>query len=758
MAVYYVDVNGNDGADGSAGSPFRSISRALDSNLAPGDEIVVRAGTYDESLNINRGGSAAGDVTLRAEVPGTVLIEPSSGWNAISVNANYVTIEGFEIANAAGDGIEADNVHHITVRDNVLHGNGESGIQFNYSDFITVEGNETYGNAASGWYSGISIYQNRNITGDTSTDGFRTIVRNNVSYDNVTYGGAHTDGNGIIIDDFQSTQASGFPNYTFATLVEGNVAYGNGGKGIQVVWSDNVTVRGNTAYHNNVDQANDGTWRGEISNSQSSDNTFVNNIMVADPGINSDNRAVDNTSYGGYSNDNVVWQNNLMFNGSIGQVSARTDGGNPAPSTADGNLYGVDPEFVDPANGNFNLAAGSPAIDSGTGAFGLFSTDVDGDGRTNGTVDIGAQEAGSTAAAAPAPSQPAPAPTPEPAPAPEPVFEPAPAPAPADNTAPEAKTDIGFETSPDSPLILRQADLVANDTDADGDTITISSIVSTKNGEASITEDGDILFTSDGGARATVVYRVTDGNGGFDTARARIKVDEDATPAPVTESAAIEAPAPVLLGLPASTTESGEVTAPLIPTTYQSILTDMGQPFDVALNDTSAVELGMRFCVETAGEIDGFRVWRGEANDAEMPATLWDGNGNAIATATFVDTVDGGWQEVMLDTPIAVEAGQSYTVSYQAPQGTYAYSQGFFDQTISSGALHVEADAGVFDYGLTNAAPTESYNQSNYWIDVLFDAAPDVDSFTFQTEVALDTFSSGALLIPEPGVPMDWFA
>ncbi|MGO8506040.1 choice-of-anchor Q domain-containing protein [Rhizobium leguminosarum] len=397
MTTYYVATTGSNGGNGSTSSPFRTIGEAMSANLRPGDEVVVKAGTYNEAISIDKDGSAAADITLRSEVPGGALIRPPAGsWNAISVNANYVTIDGFDIGGAKGDGIEANNVHHISVLNNKVHGSGESGIQFNWSDFIRIEGNETYNNASTGWFSGISIYQNRNITGDTSTDGYRTIVRDNISHDNVTKSGAHTDGNGIIIDDFQSTQTSGHPNYTFKTLVDNNLVYENGGKGIQVTWSDSVTVKNNTAYHNNQDPQNSGTWRGELSNSASSNNTWVNNVAVADPSLNKNNTAIDNTSTDGYTNNNVVWANNITYNGTAGQASVKTDGGNAMPSAANGNKLGIDPKFAGAASDNFHLGSGSAAIDSGTAKYGVGSVDLDGHARVVGTVDMGAYESGSS--------------------------------------------------------------------------------------------------------------------------------------------------------------------------------------------------------------------------------------------------------------------------------------------------------------------------------------------------------------------------
>ncbi len=370
MTTYYVSATGSANGTGSQSSPFTTISQALDANLKPGDTIMVEPGTYNEVLNINTGGSAAGNITVESAVPGGALIRPPAGsFNAISINASYVTVEGFDVKGGSGAGIAGTSVAHVSVLNNVVHDSGQSGISFVHSDFETIEGNTTYNNASTGYYSGISVWENQNVTGDTTTTGYRTIIANNTSYDNVTKTGTHSDGNGIIVDDFQATQNSSLPAYNYPTLVQGNTVYGNGGKGIQVYDSNNVTVANNTAYHNNTDPLNTGTWRGEISNSGGNNNTFVNNIAVADPSVNSNNTAISNTSTGG-ANQNVVWADNITYNGAAGQASVNNDGGNSVPTAANGNMIGVNPEFVQ-AGSDFHLQSSSPAVNAGATGYGL---------------------------------------------------------------------------------------------------------------------------------------------------------------------------------------------------------------------------------------------------------------------------------------------------------------------------------------------------------------------------------------------------
>jgi parallel beta-helix repeat protein len=385
MTTYYVSTNGSDGDSGSASSPWRTISRAMKADLESGDEVVVRSGTYKESVTISQDG-----LTLRSEVRGGAKIDvPSDGSMGINVNANYVKVDGFEVFGSDRSGIGGSRVHHVEVTNNESHDNETAGIYFRQSEFITIEDNVVYENARSGPSSGISVHNAQNITGDTSTKGFRFIIRDNVSYDNVAKNGPRTDANGIIIDDFRTTKNPDLNEYRFATLVENNVVYNNGGKGIQVVWSDYVTVRNNTAWHNSTDQKSDSTWRAELSNTQSSYNTWINNIAVANPKLDKHNVAISSISTGDYKNKEVVWHNNLTFNGNSGDDSVRANGSNSFPTSANGNKLGVNPDFVN-APFNFKLESGSPAIDGGTHRFGTGQAPLDG----KGTIDIGAFQFG----------------------------------------------------------------------------------------------------------------------------------------------------------------------------------------------------------------------------------------------------------------------------------------------------------------------------------------------------------------------------
>ncbi|MCU0791042.1 MAG: right-handed parallel beta-helix repeat-containing protein, partial [Nitratireductor sp.] len=288
---------------------------------------------------------------------------------------------------------------HITVRNNVCHDCAGSGISLAYGDFYLIEGNVCFNNASTNEYqgSGISIYAPRAVEGPP---GIRNTVRGNICHDNMAIrlpgDVPHSDGNGIIIDDLRNSQ-SGHPagTYRFYTLVENNLAYRNGGKGVHVFLSENVAVRNNTCCYNNRDPKNPATWRGELSNVDSSNVVWVNNIAVADPAANRANAAILDAS-AKFRNIGVSWISNLTYDGRAGNRSIIKD---PAAPKLDGrgNLLGVDPQFLgasaDAARPDFRLQAGSPAINSGTAEFGVPNVDLSGGPRIHGKrPDIGAFE------------------------------------------------------------------------------------------------------------------------------------------------------------------------------------------------------------------------------------------------------------------------------------------------------------------------------------------------------------------------------
>ncbi len=130
-SVVYVATDGDDATgDGTMGSPWASITQALD-NVSDGATILVRPGTYTGRIRM-RGTFAAG-VVVRSEVPymarlrndDTVMTFYTAG-----AGCEGITLEGFDIAHSgpgAGalvvhiDGDGDNSVSRITLRNNVLH-------------------------------------------------------------------------------------------------------------------------------------------------------------------------------------------------------------------------------------------------------------------------------------------------------------------------------------------------------------------------------------------------------------------------------------------------------------------------------------------------------------------------------------------------------------------------------------------------------------------------------------------------------------
>ena len=87
---------------------------------------------------------------------------------------------------------------------------------------------------------------------------------------------------------------------------------------------------------------------------------------------------------------------------------------------------------------------------------------------------------------------------------------------------------------------------------------------------------------------------------------------------------------------------------------------------------------------------------------------------------TFTNESTEGWQQANFSTPIAVTAGTTYVASYFAPNGDYAFTAEGLASAVTNGPLTALAGGGVYAYGSSTTFPTDTYEDSNLWVDVVF--------------------------------------
>jgi hypothetical protein len=141
-------------------------------------------------------------------------------------------------------------------------------------------------------------------------------------------------------------------------------------------------------------------------------------------------------------------------------------------------------------------------------------------------------------------------------------------------------------------------------------------------------------------------------------------------------------------------------------------------PGDVSDPDSNSVELGVKFTSNVSGTVSAIRFYKGPNNVGPHTVNLWSPNGRRLATAVSTTETSSGWQTVAI-TPIQITAGRTYIASYHSP-GHYADDTNYFAQAYSNGILHAPAGAGVYRYGTSSAFPTLVWNNSNYWVDIVF--------------------------------------
>jgi hypothetical protein len=170
---------------------------------------------------------------------------------------------------------------------------------------------------------------------------------------------------------------------------------------------------------------------------------------------------------------------------------------------------------------------------------------------------------------------------------------------------------------------------------------------------------------------------------------------------------------------------------PVTPTPVTSsgcpctIFTSGSTPATAAQNDSSSVEVGVKIQSDTAGKITSLRFYKGAGNTGTHIGHLWSSTGQLLASATFANESATGWQQVDFAAPVTIQANTTYVASYHANSGHYAVTAPGLTSRAGTGPVHALASStaggnGVYAYSAAATFPQQSYNSSNYWVDVVY--------------------------------------
>ena len=399
-ATYYVSKTGSDSRSCSEAQSVSTPKATINGGvgcLSAGDTLVVRAGTYTESLGtgaVPSGNSWTSKVRIANYNGETVWMRPNAGASRVlefAGSQQYIEFDGINL--------DGTNATYDTVKINAIaSGNNAHHIRIQNAELLGITG---AGDSGNGGMSFIVICTQL-VAGLQGSNEFINLT-------------VHRGGGGSCSScDFSHA----FYIQSANNLIERNTIYDVKGNAIQI-YNGQVSgvANNNTVRYNTIKDLTSATGRhrgviiGDGTGNKIYGNLIYNITGTAMPtaGIqvyftsNAEvyNNTIYSVNYHGILVDsnarNTVIQNNIAYRNAAGDYVNSGSG-----TVASQNLVGVDPGFVSPG-ADFKLRPESPARNTGA-TIAMVQSDLIGTSRPqDGAYDIGAYELIGSCSSLPAP-------------------------------------------------------------------------------------------------------------------------------------------------------------------------------------------------------------------------------------------------------------------------------------------------------------------------------------------------------------------
>lgn len=372
-ATYYVATNGSDtntcSQARSQSVPKRTMNGGIGC-LSTGDTLEVKAGTYaapSHGVEPPSGTSWDNPTTVKRFGSDVVTLQGTIGFGNSGAK-QYIVWDGFIIDGQFCCGAGAfivwfgNGSHHIKLSNNEIKNGKNHGV----------------GGCSGCWITGNKIHTGGVDCGGNNTTGACPSQQTNLGYNNAIYAGASNQL--IEYNEIYDWSGTGIQVYTSGTgptdstvirynwIHDSSGSYGapgdgrNGAWGIVVASGDNLQVYGNVISN----------LRGVVNGPNVTNSPY--SILVHRSATNA--KVYNNTIYnnpapgvvvhasGAIIKNNIFWKNSGIID-DHGTGVAIIASNNLCDTGAPGCSVISNPLFVDPAGGNFQLQAGSPAINAG---------------------------------------------------------------------------------------------------------------------------------------------------------------------------------------------------------------------------------------------------------------------------------------------------------------------------------------------------------------------------------------------------------